>query len=94
MIKRNDFQKIIKIMSFWKIDKRRGNYRLPSGARLSAYLEELTKKFLKNNGLAIAENGNIYEIVGGRIFKPFSDDESISAEEQEKRIKRIIFETI
>ena len=29
MIKREDFKQIIKLRSFWKIDRRRGNYELP-----------------------------------------------------------------
>ena len=30
-MKREDFKKIIKLRSFWKIDKRKGNYKLPNG---------------------------------------------------------------
>lgn len=34
---RKDFIKIIRLRSFWKVDKRKGDYRLPSGDRLSSY---------------------------------------------------------
>ena len=30
-MKREDFKKIIKLRSFWKIDRRKGNYKLPNG---------------------------------------------------------------
>ena len=30
-MKRTDFMKIIKLRSVWKVDRRKGNYKLPNG---------------------------------------------------------------
>ena len=42
-MKREDFKKIIKLRSFWKIDKRKGNYKLPGGDNLSVYVTDLVE---------------------------------------------------
>lgn len=52
-MKREDFKKIIKLRSFWKIDKRKGNYELPNGNRLSSYVRELVESQMKLDGLLI-----------------------------------------
>ena len=49
-MERADFKKVIKIMSGWRIDKRKGNYRLPNGEKLSGYVCTIMGKFLHNNG--------------------------------------------
>lgn len=91
-MKRDDFKKIIKIFSFWRIDKRKGDYRLPNGKYLSDYLKKLAAKLLEQNQLAIRADGNIGEIVGEKIFIPFGEDEDILPEQQEKAIKNLIKE--
>lgn len=58
-MKRKDFMKIIKLRSYWKIDKRMGNYKLPNGERLSSYVMELVKSQMQLDKLAIRENGNL-----------------------------------
>lgn len=93
-MKRNDFKKIIKIMSDWRIDKRKGNYLLPSGERLSGYVRMITERFLNNNGMAISENGNIYAILDDKIFIPFARDEKYDYLTQSERIEKIVKEMI
>ena len=43
-MKREDFKKIIKLRSFWKIDRRKGNYKLPDGSWLSEYVAKLIEQ--------------------------------------------------
>lgn len=93
-MKRDDFKKIIKIFSFWRIDKRKGDYRLPNGKYLSDYLKKLAAKLLEQNQLAIRADGNIGEIVGEKIFIPFGENEDILPEQQEKAIKNLIKEML
>ena len=105
---KEDFKKVIKIMSHWRIDKRRGNYKLPSKERLSVYLESLINKFLVNNGLALDKNLNARDVFQSdeerylefyqkkeiKIFIPFGEDEISNYMEQDKRINMLIRELI
>lgn len=93
-MKRDDFKQVVKIFSFWKIDKRKGNYRLPSGAKLSEYLEGLALDLLTRNNLAIRADGSVGEMVDGRIFKPFGNDETTTPEQQEKAVHALIMEML
>lgn len=93
-MRREDFKKIIKLMSGWRIDKRKGNYRLPSGEKLSGYVCTITERFLNNNGMAIAEDGDIYDIVNDTIFIPFDDDEKYDYLTQSERIEKLVKEMI
>lgn len=93
-MKRADFKKIIKIMSDWTIDKRRGNYTLPNGDTVSGYLRTMAEKFLHNNGIAIAENGNIYDTINGEIFIPFAENEKYDYLTQSERIENLVKEMI
>lgn len=58
-MKRTDFASIIKIMSYWKVDGRRGNYTLPSGIRIKRYIEELISEALRKYDAAVTADGNI-----------------------------------
>lgn len=89
---RTEFKTIIKIFSAWKIDKRRGNYLLPSGVRLKEYLRNLTEQLLKRNELAIKKDGSVGELYDGKIFVPFGEDEIV--EQQEQRIRAIVDELV
>lgn len=95
-MKRNELKIIIKAISNWKIDKRRGNYRLPSGRLLSEYLEEIGEDFLKAFNKAISIDGNIYDYIAetATIFRPFLENEKTCQDEQRKRLKAIIFEML
>ncbi len=93
-MKRSDFIKIVKIVSIWRVDKRRGNYKLPSGNKLSDYLYRITDNLLKNNKWAIAENGNIYDIVGDQIFIPFGENEPFVDRLQWDRVDNLINEML
>ena len=93
-MKRADFKKIIKIVSDWTIDKRRGNYTLPNGETLSGYLRTITERFLHNNGMAISESGNVYNIIDGEIFIPFAENEKYDYLTQSERIEKIVKEMI
>lgn len=92
-MKRNDFKQVVKIFSFWKIDKRKGNYTLPNGAKLSEYLQNLVSEILERNNLAIRSDGSVGEILNGIIFKPFGD-ETTTPEQQEKAVHALIFEML
>lgn len=54
-MKREDFKKIIKLRSFWKIDKRKGDYKLPSGDKLSKYIRKLVISQMQLDNLLIGE---------------------------------------
>lgn len=91
---REDFQKIIKLRSGWNIDKRKGDYKLPSGEYLSSYLEDLVKSQMKIDNLLINNNGdlcfgNIQNDIC-YVHTPFSDIEFCTVFEMENRIDRII----
>lgn len=59
-MKRAAFARIIKIMSYWKVDGRRGNYTLPSDIRIKQYIEELISEALRRYSAAITSDGDIY----------------------------------
>lgn len=105
-MKRKDFMKIIKLRSYWKIDKRMGNYKLPNGERLSSYIMELVKSQMQLDKLAIRENGNLCHYFGGErnaetkkindfiLMPDFAKSEECTFEEMEKRIEKLVFEII
>ena len=105
-MKREDFKKIIKLRSFWKIDKRKGNYKLPNGEMLSDYVRSLVESQMKVDGLGIRNNGDLCVSSGGgwntetkqfedyTLMPAFQDDEICSYDEMEKRIKSIIREIV
>ena len=64
-MKRTDFMQIIKLRSLWKVDKRRGDYKLPNGDRLSKYIMDLVESQMRLDNLGIRENGNLCFCTGG-----------------------------
>ena len=105
-MKREDFKKIIKLRSFWKIDKRKGNYKLPNGERLSSYITKLVESQMKLDNLGIRANGDLCEVSGGgwnaetkefddyTLMPEFHDNEVCSYYGMENRIKSIVREII
>ena len=95
-MKREDFIKIIQLRSCWKIDKRKGNYKLPSGDRLDSYVYYLVHTQLTLDSLGISKNGNIYTISNDKknLFIPFDDDEETNRWEQYERVNKLVFEII
>lgn len=93
-MKRSELKQVIEIFSFWSIDKRKGDYKLPSGVRISDYLERLTSELLRRNSLAIRADGSVGELIDGKIFKPFGNDEMTTPEQQEKAIHALIMEML
>lgn len=92
---RNEFKQVIKIMSFWKIDKRRGNYKLPNGNRLSDYLERFTLDFLRRSLKAIAKDGTVQDWLSpDTIFYPFRDNEPLDWTEQAERVRALVAEMV
>lgn len=55
---RTQFQKIIKMRSIWKIDKRRGDYMTLVGKKLSDHISYLVETQLAIDSLAIASDGD------------------------------------
>lgn len=95
-MKRNELKAAIKALSDWKIDKRKGDYRLPSGRLLSDYLEEVGEALLKAFRKAISIDGDIYDYIPqtSTIFRPFIDNERTCQDEQRKRLQVVIFEML
>lgn len=105
-MKRKDFMKIITLRSFWKVDKRKGNYKLPNGERLSSYIMGLVKSQMQLDKLAIKEDGNLCYYFGGErntetkkignfiLMPDFAKSEECTFEEMEKRIEKLVFEII
>ncbi len=95
-MKRKELKQVFKAISDWKIDKRKGNYRLPSGRLLSDYLEEIGEDFLKAFNKAISIDGDIYDYIPqtATIFRPFLDNERTCEYEQRKRLQAVIFEML
>ena len=92
---RQDLKQIIKLRSIWKVDKRRGNYRLPSGCFLRKYLEELLETQLQIDSLGIANDGSIQPLShDGIIYYLFGENELTDDEEQMKRRKKLIAEML
>lgn len=98
-MKREDFIKIIKLRSIWKIDKRIGNYELPNKKRLSTYVEELVLSQMKIDSLGIRNNGDLCfccnDDTDNYILMPdFQQNENCSCEDMEKRINELVYEII
>lgn len=105
-MKRENFKKIIKLRSCWKIDKRRGNYELPNGKRLSDYLESIVESQMKIDCLGIRSNGDLCCMSGGdwntetkefdnyTLMPAFQENEVCSYDDMEKRINRLIHELL
>lgn len=105
-MKRTDFMQIIKLRSVWKIDKRKGNYELLNGNRLSDYITNLVESQMQLDNLGIASNGNLAFCIGGKwntdtkefddytLMPDFADNETCTYDEMERRIKRLAFEII
>lgn len=105
-MKREEFKKIIKLRSCWKIDKRKGNYELPSGNKLSSYVRELVESQMKLDNLLIRSNGDLCFGFGGEwntetnefdnytLMPAFQEDEICSYDEMERRINCLIRELI
>lgn len=101
-MKRKEFKQLIKIMSTWKVDKRRGNYRLPDGSPLCSHLYDVAANQLKLNGLAIDSKGNVNKVFTS--LKPTSLtenciefmflNEKTSVIEQQHRLSKVIHEMI
>lgn len=106
IVNRKDFIQIIKLRSVWRIDKRKGNYKLPNNEPLSRYITELVETQLSLDNLGIMKDGNMYFMMGGSwnnemkayddctIMKPFSENEVIPKEVHDKRIRLLVSEII
>ena len=105
-MKREKFKKIIKLRSFWKIDKRKGNYELPSGKFLSDYVRDLVESQMELDSLGIRSNGDLCTVVGGGwdnetkdfadyiLMPDFQPNEVCSYDKMENRIKRLVHELL
>ena len=105
-MERENFKKIIKLRSFWKIDRRKGNYKLPNGEYLADYVRRLVESQMKLDNLGIASNGDFYFATGGKwntetkefddytIMPPFEDNEICSYDDMKYRINALIHEIV
>lgn len=94
-MKKNAFEQVVKAFSIWRVDRRKGNYTLPNGKRMADYLEELTGELLKTNRLAFRKNGDVGELIGeNEIFTPCAEDERTTDAEQEKALKKFVYDLL
>lgn len=105
-MKRTDFIKIIRLRSRWKVDKRRGNYELPNGNKLTTYIKHLVETQMEIDTLLIRENGDLCNGFGGEwntetkmfddytLMPPFEDNEKCSIDEMERRINKLVYEIV
>lgn len=105
-MKRENFKKIIKLRSCWKIDKRKGNYKLPSGKHLLDYILDLVESQMKLDDLGIRANGDLCFTSGGNwnveanefndyvLMPDFESNEVCSYDEMEQRISCLIRELL
>ena len=105
-MKREDFKKIIKLRSFWKIERRKGNYKLPNGKRLSDYVTGLVESQMKIDNLGIRANGDLCMVSDGgwntetkefddyTLIPEFQKKEVCSFDDMENRIKSIVYEIV
>lgn len=91
---RKDLATIIKARSIWKIDRRRGDYKLPNGERLSAYVYNLVKTQLELDSLGILANGNMAFLNNKILMPAFKPNEKTTVTEQEDRIQNFVDELI
>lgn len=105
-MKRNDFMQIIKLRSTWKVDKRKGNYSLPNGEKLSDYITNLVESQMQLDNLGIRENGDLCFCNGGKwntdikdfddytLMPAYENNEICTYNGMEERIKRLVSEII
>lgn len=105
-MKRENFKKIIKLRSFWKIDKRKGNYPLPNGKPLSSYVRSLVESQMTIDRLGIMENGDLCPMTGGKwndlskefddytLMPEFQSSEVCAFDKMERRISDLVNELI
>lgn len=100
-MKRDDFIKIIKLRSCWKIDKQIGNYKLPNEKRLSNYITELVESQMKLDNLGIRKNGDLCTCSNWNwisdeytLIPDFEYKETSTYNDMERRIKNLVFEII
>lgn len=95
-MERKNFKNIIKNRSFWTIDRRRGNYKLPSGDKLDNYVIGLIETQLEVDNLGISKDGNMYTYnkAYNYLIIPFGENEPTTEEQQEKRIIKLCYEMI
>ena len=105
-MRREDLKKIIKLRSCWKIDKRKGNYELPSGNKLSSYVRELVESQMKLDNLLIRSNEDLCFGSGGEwntetnefddytLMPPFKDNETCTYDKMENRITALVNELL
>lgn len=93
---RNNFKVIIKNRSYWAIDRRKGNYKLPNGERLFNYVLDLVESQIDLDNLGIAKNGNLYmwDKINNYLLIPYGENEPTTEEQQERRQKNITYEII
>lgn len=103
-MKREDFKKIIKLRSQWKITGE--NYTLPSNEQISTYVQGLVESQLELDRLAVLNNGDLAFSTGGnwndkekkfedyKLMPDYKENETCDFYEMEKRIKTLTCEIV
>nr|DAO66684.1 MAG TPA: hypothetical protein [Caudoviricetes sp.] len=103
-ISRDNFKKLIKILSAFPVDKPKGDYKTPLGYKINIYLFDIIQDFLSNYKMVIAVDGHIrhisyidalghYHVI---IDKPFVDfiHDVFKKEDLERRIDLLVNEML
>ena len=103
-IKRDDFKKLIKTLSAFPVDKRKGDYKASFGYKISIYLFDIIQDFLSNYKMVIAVDGHIRHIlyidaIGHYhvIITPFDENpihDSFTKADLERRINVLVNEML
>ena len=99
-MKREDFKQIIKLRSYWKIDRWRGNYMLPTGEWLSSYIRQLVISQLELDKLGIRKNGELcymeYEVETQEyvLMPSFKNNEYCTILDMDERITKLAFDIV
>ena len=103
-MKRNDFKKIIKLRSRWKLTG--DNYKLPSGESISVYIQKLVVSQLEIDQLEVKKNGDLAfstglewndqtkEFENYKLMPDYKENETCDFYEMEKRIKVLACEIV
>lgn len=82
-MKIKDFKQLIKTMSSYRVDKRKGDYMVRGGINLSQYLENMIHDFLTLNELHVVIYGDMY-------IKTINKSSEYTTETQKEYIKTIV----
>lgn len=97
MIKRENMERIIRIRSHFKIDRRKGNCTLPNGEKLTDHVFNLLDQQMRLDSLAIDQHGDFrFSTRNGMDYEVgvFNSIEHVAFAEMESRINNFVREVV